>query len=113
MNCIELEHAIDLAEKEDTNEEEAAVDHLLWCLPKNRKRNKNNAEIHNNDEYHDVGTDFSFIGLRGQDHAELGWMDWGQPDEPEKYRFTRKQKLLVNHYIWFRSAHPNHMWLHS
>ena len=84
MNCIELEHAIDLAEKEDMNEEEAVVDHFLWWLPKICKKNKNNAEIHNNDGYHDVGTDFLFIVIWGQDHAAFGWMDWGQPDEPEK-----------------------------
>ena len=40
MNWIKLEHAIDLSEEEDTIEEEAAVYHFLWCLPKTHKKNK-------------------------------------------------------------------------
>ena len=93
MNWIELGHALDLAEEEDVTEEEDAVDHFLWCLPQICKRNKNNVEIHNNDRYHDVVTGFSFIGLWGQDHEALVWMEWGQPDEPEKVRFTRKHSF--------------------
>ena len=93
INWIDLEHALDLVEEGDMTEEEATVDHFIRCLPQIRKKNKNNTEIHNNDGYHDVGTDFLFIGLRGQDRAALGWMDWGQTDEPEKVRFTRKKSF--------------------
>ena len=58
INWIDLEHALDLVEEEDMTEEEAAVDHFIRCLPQIRKKNKNNAEIHNNDGYHDVGNTF-------------------------------------------------------
>ena len=36
---------------------------------------------------------FLFIVLQGQDHTALGWMDWGQTDEPEKVWFTRKKNF--------------------
>ena len=74
MNWIELELALDLAEEEDMTEEEDAVDHFLWWLPQIHKKNKNNVDIHNNDRYHAVDTDFFSLdyGVRIMQHLD-GW----------------------------------------
>ena len=74
MNWIKLEYVIYLAEEEDTIEEESAVDHFLWCLPKILKKNKNNVEIQNNDGYHDVGTDF-FVHCTTGSGSYSTWLD--------------------------------------
>ena len=109
-NWCELQQALRLAEEEDRNEEETTTDHIVWCIPQIRKRKKNKD---GNEEYHDIGTDFSFVGLRGQDHVAMGWMNWGAPNATEKQCFTRKQRILVNHYTWFYNTHPERIWLRS
>jgi len=65
-------------------------------------------------EFHDAGKDFATVGLRGRGPGKFGWGDWGNPPENEKAGFKYIQKVLVNHYAWFRSANPSGLfWLRS
>jgi len=104
-----------VAEQEDVNEENDP----LWIRPLVRKKKvvRNGsftaAHVVTGDEFHNSGTDFSSIGLRGIGPGKFGWGDWRVPPENEKAGFTCIQKALVDHYTWFRHEHPQGFWLRS
>ena len=83
----EVLQSLDDAEEEDVNEK---MDEL-WCRPqvlKTKKRKKTNEC--NDDEYHDVSSDFSSVGLRGIAPSTFGWNNWAEPSQKEIDRFKRK-----------------------
>ena len=108
-NIDRVLHALEVAENEDVGEE--CDPH--WFRPKVLKIHKKGKK-NEDEDYHDIGTDFSFIGLRGQDPGDLGWVQWGDPCLSEKERFSKKQNVLVKHYTWYRNKFSsNKMWLRS
>ena len=108
-NVDKVLHALEVAEDEDVDEE--CDPH--WFRPKVLKIHKKGKK-NEDEDYHDIGTDFSFIGLRGQDPGDLGCVQWGDPCLNEKERFSKKQNVLVKHYTWYRNKFSsNKMWLRS
>ena len=103
----EVMESLTLAEEEDVCEESDPK----WCRPLVKKKRKLNTTAL--DEWYDRGTDFSFVGLRGEfSPAQFGWDEKVLP-KGEKEGFNARQKLLVQHYAWFWRNNQELFWLRS
>ena len=97
------------ADQEDKQEE----DDYRWYLPVVKKKARINGKWKETNEYYERDVDLSEIGLRGSlSPADFGWDEQEVP-ESEKEGFTVRQKILVDHFKWFRKHHPNGYWLRS
>jgi hypothetical protein len=106
VSISEFNASLRLAEAEDIEEESDN----RWFLPVIKKKKKKNGEFVSDEPNI---TDISEIGLRGdQRPSDFGW-DEHHVSEEEKEGFRMRQEILVNHFSWFRKAHPNGFWLRS
>ena len=83
------------AEQEDVREETDPK----WCRPRARKREfKGNKWVTSRNEWHEEGTNFSYVGLRGDiSPTHFGWDLETLPDG-EMEGFKKRQSILVEHY---------------